>query len=200
MADRSAGSKTGKASGVHYVQISEKFQDGWPQSTAEYEALVESLQDALVRYAFRRLGSLQDAEDIVQNVLLKAFTERKRLKKISRVVPYLYRMLANACTDLLRKHNGRQVYLEELKPVEVSAKGGDCTEEAAVRELARIESLLAPLPEEQAEVIRLRVQDGLSFAQIAEMQGCPVATVKSRFRYGLDKLQIELSKERGVER
>ncbi len=200
MADRSAGSKTGKASGVHYVQISEKFQDGWPQSTAEYEALVESLQDALVRYAFRRLGSLQDAEDIVQNVLLKAFTERKRLKKISRVVPYLYRMLANACTDFLRKYNGSQVYLEELKPVEVSVKGGDCTEEAAVRELARIESLLAPLPEEQAEVIRLRVQDGLSFAQIAEMQGCPVATVKSRFRYGLDKLQIKLSKEREVER
>ena len=200
MADRSAGSKTGKASGVHYVQISEKFQDGWPQSTAEYEALVESLQDALVRYAFRRLGSLQDAEDIVQNVLLKAFTERKRLKKISRVVPYLYRMLANACTDFLRKYNGRQVYLEELKLVEVSVKGGDCTEEAAVRELARIESLLAPLPEEQAEVIRLRVQDGLSFAQIAEMQGCPVATVKSRFRYGLDKLQTKLSKERGVER
>ena len=200
MADRSAGSKTGKASGVHYVQISEKFQDGWPQSAAEYEALVESLQDALVRYAFRRLGSLQDAEDIVQNVLLKAFTERKRLKNISRVVPYLYRMLANACTDFLRKHNGSQVYLEELKPVEVSVKGGDCTEEAAVRELARIESLLAPLPEEQAEVIRLRVQDGLSFAQIAEMQGCPVATVKSRFRYGLDKLQIELSKEREVER
>ena len=200
MADRSAGSKTGKASGVHYVQISEKFQAGWPQSTAEYEALVESLQDALVRYAFRRLGSLQDAEDIVQNVLLKAFTERKRLKNISRVVPYLYRMLANACTDFLRKHNGSQVYLEELKPVEVSVKGGDCTEEAAVRELARIESLLAPLPEEQAEVIRLRVQDGLSFAQIAEMQGCPVATVKSRFRYGLDKLQTKLSKEREVER
>ena len=153
-----------------------------------------------MRYAFRRLGSLQDAEDVIQSVLLKAFTERKRLKNISRVVPYLYRMLANACTDFLRKHNGRQVYLEELKPVEVSVKGGDCTEEAAVRELARIESLMAPLPEEQAEVIRLRVQDRLSFAQIAEMQGCPVATVKSRFRYGLDKLQIELSKEREVER
>ena len=183
-----------------FGQPTRKWEEGWPQGVAEFDTLVESLQDCFVRYAFRRLGSLQDAEDVVQNILLKAFTERKRLENIKRVVPYLYRMLANACTDFLRKHNGRQVYLEKLKPLKVSVKGGDCTEEAAVRELARIESLLAPLPEEQAEVIRLRVQDRLSFAQIAEMTGCPLPTVKSRFRYGLDKLRIKLSKEREVER
>lgn len=200
MSNPPAGGLSNINAGKNLGQPAQKLQEGWPQSVAEYEALVESCQHGLVRYAFRRLGSLQDAEDITQNVLVKSFAERRRLKNIRRVTPYLYRMLANACTDFLRKHNGRQVYLEELKLLKVSVKGADCTEEAAARELARIESLLAPLPEEQAEVIRLRVLDGLSFASIAEMLGCPLPTVKSRFRYGLDKLRKRMSKEREVER
>lgn len=46
-----------------------------------------------------------------------------------------------------------------------------------------------PLPEEQAEVIRLKTSDSLTFARIAEITGTTEATVKSRFRYGIGKLR-----------
>jgi len=59
----------------------------------------------------------------------------------------------------------------------------------APKRLARIAGLLALLPEEQAEVIRLKTSDSLTFARIAELTGSTEATVKSRFRYGIGKLR-----------
>lgn len=56
-------------------------------------------------------------------------------------------------------------------------------------EYERIAGLLATLPEEQAEVIRLKTSDSLTFARIAEITGTTEATVKSRFRYGIGKLR-----------
>ena len=49
--------------------------------------------------------------------------------------------------------------------------------------------MLALLPAEQSETIRLRIHGGRSFAEIAEIVEAPVATVKSRYRYGIAKLR-----------
>ncbi|MCD8035312.1 MAG: hypothetical protein LUF83_13615 [Alistipes sp.] len=56
-------------------------------------------------------------------------------------------------------------------------------------EAKRIDSLLGSLPPEQADVIRLHTFGSLRFTEIAEVLDCPVTTVKSRFRYGIDKLK-----------
>lgn len=45
------------------------------------------------------------------------------------------------------------------------------------------------IPEEQAEVIRLRTIGGLQFGDIAQMTGLPESTVKSRFKYGIEKVR-----------
>lgn len=60
-------------------------------------------------------------------------------------------------------------------------------------EYERIAGLLATLPEEQAEVIRLKTADSLTFARIAEITGSTEATVKSRFRYGIGKLRKHIN-------
>jgi RNA polymerase sigma-70 factor (ECF subfamily) len=64
-----------------------------------------------------------------------------------------------------------------------------------VEEYKRIEGLLKDLPDEQAETIRLRVWDEMSFADIAEIMEVPVTTVKSRFKYGIDKLKSKIDKK-----
>ena len=53
----------------------------------------------------------------------------------------------------------------------------------------RIARLLKVIPEEQAEVIRLRIYGDNSFMQIAEILSLPLPTVKSRFLYGLEKIR-----------
>lgn len=65
-------------------------------------------------------------------------------------------------------------------------------------EYHRIEALLQKLPEEQAETIRLRVLDDLSFTDIATILNIPVSTTKSRFKYGIDKLKSKVFKLKEV--
>ena len=61
-------------------------------------------------------------------------------------------------------------------------------------EYRHIASLLTEIPDEQAEVIRLRIYGDNSFAEIAEILSIPLPTVKSRFLYGLEKLRKGLKK------
>ena len=61
------------------------------------------------------------------------------------------------------------------------------------KENLRLEDLLAPLPDEQAEVVRLHFTDDLSMAEIAEILDISRDTVKSRYRYAMAKLRNNLS-------
>lgn len=61
-------------------------------------------------------------------------------------------------------------------------------------EYRRIARLLTEIPDEQAEVIRLRIYGDNSFAEVAEILSLPLPTVKSRFLYGLEKLRKGLKK------
>ncbi len=164
-----------------------------PQSPEEFEILVEVFQHRLVRYAFRRLGRYEDAEDVIQKVFTGFYLRLGKKKKIRRVGPYLYRMAANACTDFLPKHRRSEVPLEVVPDEELAAEQETSSPEAALIEIRRIEALLRSLPEKQAEVIRLRVIDDLSFSEISAILKCSESTVKSRFRYGIDKIRARIS-------
>ena len=166
------------------------WEGSWPQSPEEFETLVDTYLDRLVRYACRRLGNFQDAEDVVQQVFVRAFGNRSRHRTNCAVGPYLYRMVANACTDLFRKRR-RSKALVHKSGVETIPGGQKNASEmdAAAEELSRVEELLRRLPEPQAEVIRLRVLDELRLREIAEVLGCSMNTVSSRLRQGFRKLR-----------
>jgi RNA polymerase sigma-70 factor (ECF subfamily) len=166
-----------------------EWQGGWPATLNDYERLVEAFQNRLVRYAFRQLGNLHDAEDVAQEVLVRAYRSRAERKEVLCVSAYLYRMTSNCCTDHLRRQR-RAPAMEELEVTQLSSHRPPTSDEAAAaEELRRIESLLQDLPAPQAEIVRLRVLDELDLNEIAEAVGCPLGTVKSRLRYGLEKLR-----------
>ena len=169
----------------------------WPQSHAEVAALVEAYAGRLVRYAFRQLGDYQEAEDVVQQVFVRALVDESHRRKVSAVGPYLYRSVANACTDSLRRRNSSAVFREEIGAEQLlSGSDGPAELAQAAEGLRRAESLLGRLPQEQAEAIRLRVFDGLPLSEIAEVLGCPLNTVCSRLRYGFQKLRNLVGGER----
>ena len=168
------------------------------------EGKLEALSVLYERYASRLyplalswLGRADLAEDVVQEVFVRAFTERAKRKNISRVGPYLYRMVINTCTDMLRRRKRSGVSLESLQINEISGRQNNPAEMAAAKdELYRVEELLKRLPRNQAEVIRLRVFDELHLSEIAEVVGCSMNTVHSRLRYGFRKLRKIVSRER----
>ena len=63
-------------------------------------------------------------------------------------------------------------------------------------EFLRVNRLLDSLPPEQSEIVRLKCYDSLTFKQIAELQGIPEATAKSRYRYAIIRIQQQI-KEKG---
>ena len=164
----------------------------WPQSAAEFERLVETVQDELVHFAFCRLRRLEDAEDTVQDVLVRAYLEREKRRAVTGVRPYLFRMVANRCTDILRQRQRAERRHDPSDPADLAGRTGA---EPAVERLDEIERLLAHLPQRQAEAIRLRVFGCLPFAAIAEAVGVSLPTIKSRFRYGVERLRGILTRE-----
>ncbi len=174
-----------------------EWEGGWPQTLPDYERLVEAFQDRLVRYAFRRLGNLQDAEDVAQEVLVRAYGSREERRQVLCVSAYLYRMASNGCTDHLRMRGRRNISTEEMQDMQLPSRQPDGLQEAtAAEELRRIEALLHRIPARHAEVVRLRVLDELHLNEIAEVIGRPLPTVKSRLRYGLEKLRKIVVREK----
>lgn len=172
-----------------------------PISQHEIADLVEVYADRLVRHAFRRLGNLQDAEDVVQEVFVRTFSDRSRCAEISTIGPYLYRSVANASTDLLRKRNCAAVFREEVDAEKLLDRSDGPAEVAQTAEgLRRAETWLKRLPKEQSEAIRLRIFDGLSLSEIAAVLECPVNTVCSRLRYGFQKLRGLVAAKKNVGR
>jgi RNA polymerase sigma-70 factor (ECF subfamily) len=158
-----------------------------PRAPSEFADLVDGYADRLVRFAFRRLGSIQDAEDIVHDVFVRMFTA-ERHEPIVLYGPYLFRSVGNACTD---RRRARLVGLHDDMAFDQLSSAGPGPPEAAqvAEEQDRAEALLRRLPPEQAETIRLRVFDGLSLDEIASVLDCPINTVSSRLCYGFQKLR-----------
>ena len=178
------------------VESADAWENTWPQSREDFERLVDAFLQRLVQYAYRRLGNLHDAEDVVQEVFARVYARRLECAHVSPLGPYLYRMAANACTDVLRKRKRRHVSLDGIDGENIASERGDgATLSAALEEVQRAEALLRRLPKKQAEVIRLRVFDGLRVNQIAEVVGCSANTVSSRLRYGFGKLRRIISRE-----
>jgi RNA polymerase sigma factor (sigma-70 family) len=77
----------------------EKF----PQTLAELGEFIKKNQNRLVRHAFFKLGNREEAEDVVQEVMIRIYQERENKQHIEQATSYAFRMVFNACLDQLRK-------------------------------------------------------------------------------------------------
>jgi RNA polymerase sigma-70 factor, ECF subfamily len=166
----------------------------------ELENVITEFQDQLFRFAFFRTGCFADSQDIVQEVFIKLFHENEHLASVKNIKNYLYKSISNACIDFRRK--SRNIKFE---PIEKAILPASILEKEAshdliqIEEYNRLEKLLSELPDEQSETIRLRVLDNLSFVEIAFILEVPVTTVKSRFKYGIDKLKTRIVTSKEVD-
>ncbi len=174
--------------------LSELWDGGWPQTLSEFEAFTGVFQERLYRFIYYRLKNPQDAEDVLQKVLLKAYRRRIQLQKVkTQAGSYLFRMAANACID----HHRKQKRVSHIS-IDDPAHNLQIPYDLRTRrcgELDRIDSLLNHIPAKQAEVIRLRVMDSLAFSEIAQILNCFETTARTRYRYGVRKLRQIIRKE-----
>ncbi|MDR2292650.1 MAG: RNA polymerase sigma factor [Prevotellaceae bacterium] len=155
----------------------------------ELESIIEEYQDQLFSFAFFRVGSYHIAQDIVQDVFLKFFQNKKKLRSVKNIKTYLMKSISNACVDYKRKYGKIKIENIEFINSNIADDEKNNEEKMCIVEFIRIEDLLSELPAEQAEVIKLKFVDGLNFVESAGILNVSVNTVKSRYRYGIDKLK-----------
>lgn len=159
-------------------------------SFAQVEAVFTEELQSLYRYACYRLGERDAAQDVIQELYLKL--HRQGLGEVRNVRCYLYRALSNSCTQLLR--NRRRIEFVDVTSLR-DLHAEDITPSDFEQEQALIARLLAALPDNQSEVIRLHLHGECTFTEIAEILDEPLPTVKSRYRYGIEHLRKELQKQ-----
>ncbi len=152
-----------------------------------FAALYDRFGPVLFRTALRLLGSREEAEDAVQDVFVSLVRARQSLSGVQNLRAYLFAGLRHAAARraAVRKR-GRAVPLENVP--EPAGKPPPNEGERTIR----LERAIQQLPPQQRELIALKIDGGLTFAEIAGILGISPNTAASRYRYALDKLRAGL--------
>jgi len=155
---------------------------------ADWRIWLEEHGAKLWLFARQKARSEADAEDLMQEAIIEAASKFNGLPAPSIVFGLIHRR----AIDWARRED-RRAAREETVMIDTSVAWFDVTSEQ--RERAQlIQEALNKLPENQREVITLKIWAGLTFSEIAEALGVPANTAASRYRYGLESLR-QLTKE-----
>ena len=166
-----------------------------------FNQLILRWERPIYALAYRVIGQEEDARDVAQETFLRAFRALPGFKGQAKFSSWIYRIALNLCRDWIRRKRRTPVSQmpEDLDLSELAAERGasESVEDlVARRELsAVVEEVMALLPEEQRTAVILKEYHGMTFQEIADLQGCPLSTVKTRLYQGLSVLRKHL-KER----
>lgn len=159
---------------------------------ADFTAYVIARERALARLAYLLTGDRDDAEDLLQNTLAKAYRHWERVRSIEQPHAYVRRIMVNENNSRWRRllHHRESAgshVLDVIDPPDPAASGVDPGE--ALDLWRQVQAL----PRQQRAVVVLRFYEDLTEAQTAEVLGCAVGTVKSHTSRALGALRLKMS-------
>lgn len=154
-----------------------------------FAELYDACADRLHRYAAARLRSPEAAADVVQTVFMRAVKSRHRFRKVESPAAYLFQIARNETTRAAAKRNHRELSIADYDPV------SDAAQRAGPEDAEALAAALAKLDANDQEIIELKLQAGLTFAEIAVVVERPPGTVATRYRRALESLRGWLEKE-----
>ena len=146
-----------------------------------FQRLVEPYREVLEVHCYRMLGSLHDAEDRVQETLLRAWQRLDRFEERASIKTWLYRIATNACLDELDRRPRRPDLVEPFPDERITGPIADPAARYALREGMELAFLTAiqRLPGRQRAVLILRDVLGWTAPEAAELLETSVAAVNS---------------------
>jgi len=165
-----------------------------------FNQLILRWERPIYALAYRVIGREEDARDVCQEAFLRAYRALPGFKGEAKFSSWLYRITLNLCRDWIRKQRRAPVSQlpEDADLAEIAASSGpseSIEDLAARRELtAVVEEAMTLLPSEQRTAIILKEYHGMTFQEIADLQGCPLSTVKTRLYQGLSVLRRHLER------
>jgi RNA polymerase sigma factor (sigma-70 family) len=143
-----------------------------------FETRVLPTKNKLFRFAFRLLGSSEEAKDVVQEVMIKVWNGREHMAAIDNMEAWCMRITKNLSLDRLRSkqrrttepiQEGYEVRQESMNPYEKTE---------TLESMQRVSELIEALPEKQRQVMHLRDIEGYSYNEICEILELDMSQVK----------------------
>lgn len=177
------------------------LKSGNPESTEKAVAL---LQDSVFSFSMRVCNQREDAEDTMQEVLLKSVSVLSRFENAKALAVWLYKVAKNRCLMTRRKSKfapKAELSLDELMPdrteLALLAKSGGVNPEAfAIRsqEASWLRAAVQKIPPDYRIILVLRDMEGLSDDEVAEITGLRVGTVRVRLHRARLFVRKEISR------
>jgi RNA polymerase sigma-70 factor (ECF subfamily) len=168
-----------------------------------FEVLLSRHRKSVYNFILRFVGDKETAEDLLQETFMRVIKGADAYKRQAKFTTWLYTIARNLCVDQTRRRKHRR-HASLDAPMDSSDDSGSLMDVIASSEMASdrksvnkelyatMQRAIAALSEEQREVFLMREFLDLPFKQIADVVGVPENTVKSRMRYALEKLRLEL--------
>ena len=168
-----------------------------------FEVLLGRHRKSVFNFILRYVGDKETAEDLLQETFMRVIKGAEAYKRQAKFTTWLYTIARNLCVDQTRRRKHRR-HASLDAPMASEADSGTLLDVIPGNEMAsdrktvnkalyaRLQGAIASLGEEQREVFLMREFLDMPFKQIAEVVGVPENTVKSRMRYALEKLRLDL--------
>ena len=153
-----------------------------------FETLVLEYEKNVYNIALRMTGNSEDAADMTQEAVIKAYNSLQSFRGDSKFSVWLYRIVSNVCLDFLRSKNRRPTVSLSVEDDDGEDAQLDVADESQSPELLLDRKLtrdsvrrgLDSLPPDYRQILLLREIQGLSYDEIAQALSLEVGTVKSR--------------------
>lgn len=169
-----------------------------------FDEIVERYQHKIYRYVKGLVGNETDAEDITQEVFLKALNSLHGFREESSLQTWLFRIATNLCRDTLRRLQRERGWIslwrnadddETESEIDLPDTRGDPERLLLQQELSKVlYSAIEHLPVAMRQVVILHDMESLSYEEIAQSLGVPVGTVKSRLFHARARLRDALAR------
>ncbi len=140
------------------------------------------------------------AEDALHDVFVSLAQRRRPVELRGTLRNYLVTSCLNRARNLMRRRDRGQSLAREAASGPSLSAGSPAEQAIMTEECQRVVVAVATLPEEQREVVALRIHGQLAFREIAESLAISINTVQSRYRYAISALRTMLVRQEGVER
>ncbi len=186
--------------------LTESVATSHPRSDDAFARLLAEHQTPLLRYVRRLLNSADDAEDVVQDAFLKLHRQLHADGKasVANGSAWLYRVAHNRAMDLRRKRKRRAEHQQPVADLRTRreadrADAADPADVAAERDHVQAAlDELDHLPGQQQQIVRLKVMQGLTLREIADVMDMPLANVHYRLTKALGELAGRLKERRAI--
>jgi RNA polymerase sigma factor (sigma-70 family) len=162
---------------------------------AAFETLYRRHRDKLYRFLVRQLRNGALADEVFQDIWQRVIAARTGWKPDAMFTTWLYRIAHNRLADHWRAAQHRPPPPEDadLRTARIVDPDSPERQLSEFEQRRQLQLALESLPDEQREVVLLRLEQELTLEEIGEITGVGRETVKSRLRYAMDKLRTLLN-------